>query len=226
MNPGWIWVVIGIAFLDWYAIWNENERLNWFTKPAVILALLIWLGASAGFHGRLLWFGLALVFGLLGDIFLLLPRRFFFAGLVAFLLGHVAYIIGLWFPLSQFRFPHLILSILIVALLALIAPAILRGMSAKEFSRKLRAPVILYMLIISTMVFFAVSTLLQASWHMPASLLAALGGAVFFCSDSMLAYREFVQPFPKARFWVRVTYHLAQIALTAAALVNFSGMSL
>jgi hypothetical protein len=37
----------------------------------------------------------------------------------------------------------------------------------------------------------------------------------------MLAYREFVYAFPKARFWVRVTYHLGQIALVASAVLNF-----
>jgi hypothetical protein len=56
-------VVFAIAILDWYAIWTENERLNWFTKPATMLALLLWLALTGGFTGKLLWFGLALLIG-------------------------------------------------------------------------------------------------------------------------------------------------------------------
>jgi len=222
MNIGWMGVVFAIAILDWYAIWTENERLNWFTKPATMLALLLWLALTGGFTGKLLWFGLALLIGLLGDIFLLLPRRFFIAGLVAFLIGHLAYVAGLWFNPALFRFPHFIIIILIGAVLALVAPIILRGMRGKDFAQKLKIPVLVYMLIISLMVFFAASTLFRADWKPAAAGLAVSGGMLFFCSDTMLAYREFVGAFPKARFWVRVTYHLAQIALISSAVLNFS----
>ena len=42
-----------------------------------------------------MWFGIALVLSLLGDIFLLFPFRLFIAGLVAFSLAQIFYIIGL-----------------------------------------------------------------------------------------------------------------------------------
>lgn len=222
MNAGWMGVVFVIAVLDWYAIWTENEKLNWFTKPATMIALLLWMGWSGGFTGNLLWFGLALVFGLLGDIFLLLPHRFFITGLVAFLIGHLAYVAGLWFNPAQLRLPHYITMVLIGGVLVLVAPIILKGMRGKDFARKLKIPVVLYMCIISLMVFFAASTLFRTDWQPAASGLAVSGAMLFFCSDTMLAYREFVETFPKARFWVRVTYHLAQIALIAAAVLNFA----
>ena len=222
MNAGWMGVVFAIAVLDWYAIWTENEKLNWFTKPATMIALLLWLGWSGGFTGRLLWFGLALVFGLFGDIFLLLPRRFFIAGLVAFLIGHLAYMAGLWFSPAQLRLNHFIMIFLIGITLVLVAPIILKGMRGKDFARKLKIPVLMYMCIISLMLFFAASTLFRVDWKPAAAGLAVSGAMLFFCSDTMLAYREFVGAFSKARFWVRVTYHLAQIALTVAAVLNFS----
>jgi hypothetical protein len=56
--------------------------------------LILWFVQVGGLEGRLLWFGLGLVFSLAGDIFLMLPSRFFIAGLIAFLLGHVFYIFG------------------------------------------------------------------------------------------------------------------------------------
>ena len=47
-------------------------------------------------HGDMrTWFVIALVFSLLGDIFLMLPSDKFVFGLGAFLLGHVAYTVGL-----------------------------------------------------------------------------------------------------------------------------------
>ena len=38
--------------------------------------------------------GAALVLSLIGDVFLLLPKRFFLPGLVMFLLAHVSFLIG------------------------------------------------------------------------------------------------------------------------------------
>lgn len=222
MNAGWLGVVFLFAALDWYAVWTENEKMNRFTKPATMLALLTWLGWTAGFSGKLLWFALALVFGLLGDIFLLMSRRFFLAGLVSFLIGHLAYVAGFWFDWAQLRLPHFISMVLIGVGLYWIAPIILRGIGTKRSSGKMRVPVLIYMLVISSMVFFAICTLFSADWKPAAAGLAASGAMLFFCSDTMLAYREFVGPFYKARFWVRVTYHLAQIALIAAAVMNFS----
>lgn len=222
MNTGWLGAVFGIAMLDWYAIWTDHEKLNWFTKPATMLALLLWLGLTSGFSGKLLWFGLAILFGLLGDIFLLLPRKFFLPGLVAFLIGHLAYVAGFWFDLATLTVQHFALVLVIGVILFLVAPALLNGMRGKDFAKKLRAPVMAYMLIISLMVFCAASTLFSVEWKPAASGLAVSGALLFFCSDTMLAYREFVNAFPKARFWVRVTYHLAQIALVAAAVVNFA----
>ncbi len=222
MNMGWLGIVFAIAVLDWVAIWTENEKLNWLTKPATMLALLFWLGLTGGFTGKLMWFGLALLFGLLGDIFLLLPRRFFIVGLAAFLIGHLAYVVGFWFNPAQLHLPHFIIMLVIGIVLALVAPIILKGIRGKDFAKKLKIPVLVYMLIISLMVFFAASTLFRADWKPAAAGLAVSGAMLFFCSDTMLAYREFVGAFSKARFWVRITYHLAQIALISAAVLNFS----
>jgi len=222
MNLGWLIAVFLLAFLDWYAVWMEKGKLNWITKPATVLALLMWLGFSSGFEGKLLWFGLALLFGLAGDIFLLLPQQFFLLGLAAFLLGHLAYGIGFWFEPLEFRLPHYLLLLLLGCVLFMAAPPILKGMQNKDSARKLKISVLFYMLMISFMVFMAVSTLFRPDWKIPAAGLAVSGALLFFCSDTLLAYREFVEDFPKARFWVRVTYHLAQIALTASAVLNYA----
>jgi len=223
MYIGWLGFVFIVAVLDWYAVWTENEEMNRFTKPAAMLALLFWMGLCSRFQGQLLWFGLALFFGLLGDIFLLLPKIFFGAGLLSFLIGHVLYVAGFGFPPPHFQIPHLIIILVLGTALAFIAPGILRSFQENALkTKKLMIPVLIYALIISLMVFSAVSTLFDANWEPAAAGLAVSGAMLFFCSDSMLAYREFVYTFPKARFWVRLTYHLGQIALVASAVLNFT----
>jgi uncharacterized membrane protein YhhN len=41
----------------------------------------------------------------------------------------------------------------------------------------------------------------------------ATGGALFFASDTILAWNRFVQPFDGARLLTRITYHLGQVGL-------------
>ena len=51
---------------------------------------------AAGADARRPWFVAALVFSLAGDVLLMLPREQFVAGLAAFLVAHLCYIVGFW----------------------------------------------------------------------------------------------------------------------------------
>ena len=92
------WVLLGAfaaaALADWAAVARRRPDLESVAKPAVlvILILLAWLlrADSVDYGNQLL---LGLVLSLIGDV-LLLGRsdRHFLAGLIAFLLAHVAYI--------------------------------------------------------------------------------------------------------------------------------------
>jgi len=73
------------------------------------------------------------------------------------------------------------------------------------------------------MLFSTLATLVGRDWDVPADARAAAGGLLFFCSDSLLAFDRFVRPFPRARFWVRVTYHLGQLGLALGALLHALG---
>ena len=90
-----IWVALLFAALDWAAVARGWKVLSYIAKPAVMVCLIAWLGVNGGWSGVLLWFTAGLIFSLAGDIFLMLPKERFVAGLVAFLLAHLAYIIGL-----------------------------------------------------------------------------------------------------------------------------------
>lgn len=50
----------------------------------------------------------------------------------------------------------------------------------------------------------------------------AVGGMLFFLSDTMLAYDRFVKPIPNGRLWVRITYHLGQILIISGAALQLA----
>ena len=94
----YLWVPLAIALIDWLAVFRRWRTLGYLTKPGTMIAIflwLIWIWPEGVALGPLGWFAAGLLLSLLGDIFLMLPREQFMAGLVAFLLGHIAYIIGL-----------------------------------------------------------------------------------------------------------------------------------
>ena len=98
----YIFLIAALIFaaLEALALQKNYPRLEVVAKPAVMLALLFWLWTSAGLKGTVLWFGLGILFSLAGDVLLMISLdRLFVAGLTAFLLAHVSYIIGFNTPL-------------------------------------------------------------------------------------------------------------------------------
>jgi len=67
---------IAIMAIDWLAVVRTRRRLEYFAKPAAMLALLVWLwldGRTLILHAPLAWFAMGLVCSLAGDVLLLLP---------------------------------------------------------------------------------------------------------------------------------------------------------
>ena len=94
MTTALLVLVFGSAILDWIATVKEWGKVEMFAKPAAMTFLFAWLYAGTKLQGAVLWFGIGILFSLVGDTLLLSPNRFFLPGLIAFLLAHVAYIIG------------------------------------------------------------------------------------------------------------------------------------
>ncbi len=148
------------------------------------------------------WFVAALVLSLAGDVLLMVPKDLFVFGLTAFLLGHLAYIIGLHVDgVDGTRF--LIGIAVVMVVLAVLGSAILRGVRAGPH-RQLAGPVVAYMFVISAMVASAIGV-----GHG-----AAIGGAIlFYVSDALIAWNRFVAETRQAGVAIMVTYHLAQAGL-------------
>jgi uncharacterized membrane protein YhhN len=184
------------AVADWVAVAREERPLEWVAKPATLGLLLLWAGLGPAASWPLL---AALTLSLLGDVYLMLPADLFLPGLLAFLLGHVAYI-------AAFDATPLSRAIWFVIVLAVSAPLSLRLLRAAP-GTVLRVAIAVYMLVIALMVGSAIAS---------GMLIAALGALLFMASDSMIALSRFVAPFAGARLAIIVTYHVGQLLLVWA----------
>jgi uncharacterized membrane protein YhhN len=201
-------VTLVIAVTDWIAAARSNRRLEYVVKPAVMIGLIAVAVAlrPANPTERVL-FIVALIFGLISDVFLMLPRDMFLAGLAAALVEHFAYIAG--FRTRQLNITLLIVAAAIALLsAALIFPRIHRAV--QSHSPRLVGPVIAYVVVFVVMVSSAGGS---------GSLIALAGALLFFYSDAILAWNRFVKPLPHGRVVNIVPYHLGE-ALLVLSLVT------
>ena len=226
-----MYILIVLAFifagLESLALWKGRRQLEYIAKPAVMACLFIWLYATAGLQGALLpptgitWFGIGILFSLAGDIALLFIDRFFIIGLVAFLLGHVAYLIGFNTPLPQ---TATVWSIGFAIVIGLGSVRVLRrivGSIRAKGQKRLVVPVIIYGIVITLMLLAAMLTLFRPDWDATAALLVSFGAALFYFSDIVLAWHRFVFPIKNGRMLNIGMYHLAQIMLVVGVGMQF-----
>jgi uncharacterized membrane protein YhhN len=216
----WLILALGCAALDWIAVARADKKLEYLCKPAtmvvVILAAWLWLPyAPNQWFAQFLLIGFA--FSLSGDIFLMLPNpRYFLFGLAAFLCGHIAYILALNPTLPPLASLWLALPIALVGVWLM--TNIVRALHASQ-QDALRAPVAIYGIAISVMLFSAWATLYRPEWSTAQRVCVIVGATLFFISDALLAWNRFVKPFATAELAVIITYHLGQIALALTLMV-------
>jgi uncharacterized membrane protein YhhN len=200
-------IVAGVFALgDWAAVHDRRFRLEYVLKP-LTLGLFIAAAISADLGVAQPWVVAALGFGLLGDIGLMLSHDGradppFIAGLAAFLVGHVCYLVG--FLRVGVRSLDLLAGLLVVLGVAGLAlPAVLRGAS-RAAGPQFAVVVGVYSAVLSAMTVLAVGTGIVAT---------AIGGALFLASDTLIARERFVAPVRRGPLLVIATYHLAQFLI-------------
>ncbi len=200
-----IWALAGVtgvlAVVDWVAVARDDRRTEQWAKPATLIALIaVALAGGALEAGAGTWLVVALVFGLLGDVMLLGDSAARFqAGLAAFLVGHLAYVVC--FVVLGLPSPALAVAGVAFVVLALGAGRQVLPSAYRSEGWGLAVPVAAYMLVISAMAITA--------W-MTGDPRVALGASVFVASDTILAMDRFVRPRSWARPAIMVTYHLGQ----------------
>jgi len=149
-----------------------------------------------------------LLFSLGGDIALMFTsERSFLAGLVLFLIAHILYSIGFtWFNGILWQDFIFVLPVLVIGSAAIYA-FLYPGLG------KMKIPVSLYVLVITFMVWRAVSTLFGTTFSPLQAILITDGAILFYLSDVILAFGEFKPPFYCARTLNLLTYYAAQLLI-------------
>lgn len=200
--------VIAAAFAT-RAHYLEGARQRWqvylFKPLATLLVLALAMSAAPLPPARYHWaIAAGLLFSTAGDIFLMLPRDRFVAGLASFLFAHLCYLAAftsdagfgaglvLWLPFFAAG----------GAVVALVWPGLRPA---------LRGPVAAYVVVIAAMAGQA-----AGRWSVvgnDAALLAAAGAGLFVVSDATLAIDRFRRPFRAARAVTLATYWAAQLLI-------------
>jgi len=193
-----------VAFADWVAVANDRRRIEYVCKPlTMVLLIATALALDVPSSAALVAFVTALVFSLIGDVFLMLPgERWFVFGLGAFLVGHLAYVVGLW--CQGLTLAAFLVGLVVVGVAMLILGLrIVRAVSRSD-EPELVVPVAVYIGVISLMVASAIGT---------RSPFAIVGASLFYTSDALIAWNKFVKAYPWGRVAVMITYHVGQIGL-------------
>ena len=200
-----IFAVLVTAVFTAALVWSEvatSPALRWFKMLAStgFIAVALSVGALSSSYGKIVL--AALVLSWIGDLLLTFSsRQAFLGGLVAFLLGHVAYSVAFGVLGT-----NPIVGAISAVVVAIIAVVVWRWLSPHVGD--MAAPVIAYVTVISVMVVLAFGAFGDgATWLIP------LGATLFFASDLFVARNQFVAHDVTNRVWGLPLYYLAQVLL-------------
>jgi uncharacterized membrane protein YhhN len=188
------------------AEWRGSRAGVWVAKPLASLGFLgaAWAaGALDSGYGR--WVFGALVLSFWGDV-LLIPsaRASFLAGLVSFLLGHLAYAGA--FVVRGLDGGGVIAA----AVVGVPAAALALRWLHPHVEGSMRGPVVAYVVVISAMVLLAVGTVAEEGRPT-----IAVGAVMFYVSDLAVARQRFVARTFWNKSWGLPLYYGGQLVLAS-----------
>ena len=139
-----------------------------------------------------------LIFSLLGDLFLLYPKKYFNNGLYSFLVAHVLYAFAFNQNVSEYC---LGVAAVIVVFVLVVTKYLAPKLGAMKY------PVILYILVISTMLYLG----LNHDRQLLTITYVSIGAILFTTSDTVFAFNKFYKKFSFAEPIILSTYFLAQL---------------
>lgn len=225
-----IFLYLSILFgtMHWVFVWQENRIGILITKPAMMVSLILWeiiygqafLLVQCPASRQMIWFLAGITLCTIGDVFLMFREKHFTKGLAAFLLGHILYVIGFGtiIPIGASLPFALGIAVLIILSGILIFRKLYAGMVANA-NTKMVLPVALYTLVISAMLYSAIMT--HPVWHSRFTLLLSVGALLFYISDVINAWVQFVGPVKHNRLKIMITYYIAELFIAIGATMHF-----
>jgi len=210
-----VFILVSLAHLAVEAAGSITGR--YITKPLLMPVLALYYVASAAQPNLLLV--AAILLGWIGDVFLMLPESekknaYFKAGLAAFLLGHILYVV-----VFAAYLPHLssVPAWGLIALAVFVATGVAGYKLIVPHAGKLLPVIIAYIVIIFLM---GVSTILPLGTVAACGAVTAMAGAFFFMvSDTINAYNKFAREIPGERLLTMGTYIAGQFLLVQGYLL-------
>ncbi|MCY3410839.1 MAG: lysoplasmalogenase [Candidatus Heimdallarchaeota archaeon] len=187
---------------------DVGMNIRYISKP-LLMPLLLTLYLT-GIDDPSIWVIFAVVGGWIGDICLMIPdpketKKFFRIGLIAFLLGHIFYIIAILQLITISEWWYYLLSL----------PFIIYGVVVYKqlvpHTGKMRVPVTIYIIVILVM---GISTMfLWESITIDRVLLLVTGAILFILSDTINAFNKFKEKIANERIYTMSTYLIGQFLL-------------
>jgi uncharacterized membrane protein YhhN len=205
-----------IAIVELISEIYNLKTVTMVVKPLLMPSLAALLFFSVKNKNKLTFFVIiALMFSWFGDVFLMFQEinpQYFVFGLVSFLLAHITYIFIFSKSSSEFK-PSIItystgFSLLLfgVLMLFLLWPGL----------GEMQIPVLVYTMVIVGMGLVALFRKAEGA------SIVLIGAILFITSDSMIAINKFYEPITAARFWIMITYILAQYLITIGMINYFN----
>lgn len=199
--PNLLLLIILSGLLHITGLYVKSPSLKYIFKPLttlLIIFLAIHQGGNSCSQYKILILG-GLVFSLAGDIFLMLRRERFVAGLVSFLLAHILFISAFVSYSGVFLSVYYLIPVLIYFAVFLVV--------LLPHTGKMSLPVIIYAVVLLLFLWQASG---QYAQHPAIETTFAFGGAVLFVlSDSLLAFNKFVKTLKWAPALLMVLYWAA-----------------
>lgn len=194
-------------------IWSKhvlNKLLFMIFKPLTMLLIIFLLLFTWNGHAQYaFWILFGLIFSLVGDIFLMLSKKYFKYGLFAFLVAHVFYIYA--FTMNVHQYNYFILSIVLIY-------SVLMFLYLKNSLGSNILPVAVYIIVISFMLWTAISRYLDQTNLL--NLFVLTGGILFVISDTVLAINKFKKQLMFSEEIVLLTYYTAQILFVLSTITH------
>ena len=193
---------------------RKDTRMGNISKPFILLSLLgFYVFTARSVSAAIV---LALIFSWIGDV-LLIPKgvKWFTAGGISFMISHAFFIAGYWKDVVFSRIPGLLSIILALFFAAMVA--YIFSKLKPHLPKALFYPMFLYLLINGAMNCFAIFRCV--SIPTAATVITAIGAALFFVSDSALFFVRFKKDGRlKTHFLVMLTYSIGEFLIVCGLL--------